>query len=163
VNKVATLVWYYEHPDVDGEHVFGRASANAQQLSNGNWMIDWGNIFWNRGLPSMTEVDSNKNIVWEMTFDEAGQKSYRAHKFEWNPCSRITSSTMGVTFNGSNRTTLSWQPANGAKYYQVDYRLLGAATWSSKSSAKPKVVLNNLLAGGSYEWHVKNELCGKPA
>ena len=73
VNKMATLTWYYQHPDVAAHKVFGRATGNVQRLSNGNTMINWGTIWWDFGIPNMTEVDANKNIVWEMTFDSAGQ------------------------------------------------------------------------------------------
>lgn len=72
VNKIATLVWYYEHPDVNGFKVYGPATGNAQRLPNGNTIIDWGLVPF--GFPNHTEVDANKNIVWEMTFDTIGQK-----------------------------------------------------------------------------------------
>ncbi|MEO6169273.1 MAG: arylsulfotransferase family protein, partial [Chitinophagales bacterium] len=98
VNKVATLVWYYEHPDVGPNKVFARASGNAQRLPNGNTMISWGTIFFNKDIPSMTEVDYNKNIVWEMTFDEEGQKSYRTYKFDFIRCPVIEDSSLASTF-----------------------------------------------------------------
>jgi hypothetical protein len=46
VNKIATLIWYYEHPDVGSAKVYGRATGNMQRLPNGNTMINWGTIWW---------------------------------------------------------------------------------------------------------------------
>lgn len=90
INKTATLTWYYEHPDVNGIKVYGSATGSVQRLPNGNTMIDWGLIPWGSGVPNQTEVDSLGNIRWEMTWDSVGQKSYRVHKYKWNPCIKTT-------------------------------------------------------------------------
>lgn len=156
VNKIATLVWDYEHPDVNGIKVYGPATGNAQRLPNGNTMIDWGLVPW--GLPNHTEVDHNKNIVWEMSFDTIGQKSYRIYKYPWDPCSRITGFTMKATPKPL-KTTLAWGPASGVKKYKVQYRQLGSTNWITlPSSNKTKVQLTGLLSSTSYEWHVQT-LC----
>jgi hypothetical protein len=157
VNKIATLIWFYEHPDVNGNHVFGRGSGNAQRLPNGNTMISWGTIYYGLGLPSMTEVDMNKNIKWEMTFDEDGQKSYRTFKFVWDPCSRITGYTMKAVPK-QTKTTLSWQAANGAQAYILNLRPIGTSNWVSKKTNKVKLILSGLAASTTYEWRVKT-LC----
>ncbi|HUM46897.1 MAG TPA: aryl-sulfate sulfotransferase, partial [Chitinophagales bacterium] len=156
VNKIATLVWFYEHPDVNGFKVYGPATGNAQRLPNGNTMIDWGLVA--AGMPNQTEVDYNKNIVWEMKFDSSGQKSYRVHKYDWNPCSKITGYTMKATPKPS-KTTLAWGAATGVKKYKLQYRKLGSSNWTSAPyTNKAKVVLTGLLASTSYEWHVQT-LC----
>jgi hypothetical protein len=158
VNKIATLVWYYEHPDVNGTHVYGSATGNAQRLTNGNTMINWGLITANKGLPNQTEVDSNKNIVWEMTFDSSNQKSYRVHKYKWSPCSRISAHTMSATTKPGN-TTLKWGVASGAKSYKVQYRLLTSSTWTSAPFTNAvKMKLTGLLPSTSYVWQVQT-LC----
>src|SRR4030095_4804495 len=152
-NKVATLVWYYEHPDVNGNHVFVGATGSVQRLPNGNTLIDWGLLLAGSVFPNFTEVDMNKNIVWEMKFDSGGQTSYRVHKYSWNPCSRITRYTMNVTEQQSN-IVLNWGPATGAKKYEVNYRQLGAASWSTKITSRIKTVLPGLTPS-LYEWKVK--------
>ncbi|MGB3074017.1 MAG: arylsulfotransferase family protein, partial [Chitinophagales bacterium] len=159
VNKVATLVWFYEHPDVNGNKVFARASGNAQRLPNGNTMISWGTIYFDKGIPNMTEVDMNKNIVWEMTFDESGQKSYRTFKFDWDPCSRVSGFTMKAT-KKLGKMILSWQPATGAISYKVNYRPLGTTAWQTKNIKAPKINLLGLLPATTYEWKVKT-VCEK--
>src|SRR6185436_9654901 len=54
VNKVATLIWYYEHPDVGGFGVFGPSSGSVQRLPNGNTLINWGTVSSHPDRPSMT-------------------------------------------------------------------------------------------------------------
>lgn len=159
VNKVATLIWFYEHPDVNGNKVFARASGNAQRLPNGNTMISWGTIVFDKGIPNMTEVDMNKNIVWEMTFDESGQKSYRTFKFDWNPCSRVSAFTMKAT-KKPDKMILSWQPATGAISYLVNYRPVGSSAWISKNIKAPKIKILGLLPATTYEWNIKT-ICHK--
>lgn len=159
VNKVATLVWYYEHPDVNGNKVFARASGNAQRLPNGNTMISWGTIVFDKGIPNMTEVDVNKNIVWEMTFDESGQKSYRTFKFDWDPCSRVSGFTMKAT-KKPDKMILSWQPATGAISYLVNYRPVGTNVWQTKNIKAPKIKILGLLPATTYEWNIKT-ICHK--
>lgn len=154
VNKVATLVWFYEHPDVNGFKVYGAATGNAQRLPNGNTIINWGLIAPNVGLPNHTEVDSNKNIVWEMRFESSKQKCYRIHKYEWNPCSRITGYTMKVKKITPNTATVSWGDATGATSYKVQRRVAGTTEWKSKTTSSGKLKLNNLSPATVYEWRV---------
>lgn len=157
VNKIATLAWYYEHPDVNGNKVFSGATGNAQRLPNGNTLIDWGLATSSKGLPNFTEVDPDKNIVWEMTFDSIGYKSYRIHKYEWNPCSRITGYTMNATIKPT-LVSLKWQPANGAKKYEIHYRIAGSQDWTVKTTGRTILKLTGLAASTKYEWRVKT-LC----
>ncbi len=81
VNKTATLVWEYYHP----QNVYGRAMGNVQRLPNGNTWINWGWVV--PGQPNFTEVDINDNIVFEATFDDSSNKLYRSYRTPWNPLS----------------------------------------------------------------------------
>ncbi|MBX7110207.1 MAG: aryl-sulfate sulfotransferase [Chitinophagales bacterium] len=162
VNKVATLVWYYEHPDVNGFKVYGAATGNAQRLPNGNTIINWGLIAPNVGLPNHTEVDVNKNIVWEMSFESSKQKCYRIHKYEWNPCSRITGYTMKSKKITPTSATVSWGDATGASSYKVQRRALGTSDWKSKTTSAAKLKLNNLAPATTYEWRVLTKCTGLP-
>ncbi len=69
-NMTATLVWQYR----DTPDVFGFAMGNVQRLKNGNTFIGWGAT-----NPTVTEVDSGGNKVYEMSLDE-GLYSYRAYR-----------------------------------------------------------------------------------
>ncbi|HUM48103.1 MAG TPA: aryl-sulfate sulfotransferase, partial [Chitinophagales bacterium] len=155
-NKIATLVWYYEHPDVNGVHVYGSARGNAQRLPNGNTLINWGLIgaAGGSGIPNFTEVDYNKNIVWEMTFDAVDLKIYRAHKYVWKPCSRITGSTMTAEPN-VHKATLKWGKATGASSYLVEYNETGNTEVTTLAVENRKITLKNLSPATVYEWRVK--------
>ena len=154
VNKVATLAWYYEHPDVNGNKVYGAATGNAQRLANGNTLINWGLIKPGVGIPNHTEVDVDKNIVWEMTFESSLQKCYRVHKYEWDPCSRITGYTMQAKKIEQDNATVRWGAATGASSYKVQRREVGTEQWKSKTTSTTKLKLNNLNPGTTYEWRV---------
>ena len=92
-----------------------------------------------------------------MTFDSSKQKSYRIHKYAWNPCSKITGYTMKAVPK-INATTLSWGKATGAKSYHLQYRKIGTNGWSSKSTKTPKIKIYGLSQQTTYEWRVET-LC----
>lgn len=159
VNMVATLVWYYEHPDVNGVPVYGSATGNAQRLPGGNTIINWGLLIPpGAGLPNHTEVDYDKNIVWEMTFDTTAQKTYRVHKYDWNPCSRLTGYTMSATPK-TYKATLNWGKATGAKSYIVEYNKSGDPNVTSVTTTNKSIVLKGLAPNTQYVWRVKTD-CG---
>lgn len=160
VNKVATLVWYYEHPDVGPNHVFGRASGNAQRLPNGNTMICWGTIYWNKNIPSMTEVDYNKNIVWEMTFDTAGIKSYRTYKFDFVRCSVPADSSLSATFLSEDSVLLEWGDASNSSTYIFQYKLASELDWISIETPDNFITLDNIIPEVFYDWRVQT-ICEK--
>lgn len=155
INKTATLVWYYEHPDVNGIKVYGSATGNAQRLPNGNTMIDWGLIPWGTGVPNQTEVDSLGNIRWEMTWDSVGQKSYRVHKYQWDPCSRPTSGLIKVKKILSTSVKVDWEPATGAVSYDVQYRQIGNVSWKIKNTTLSEKKLKGLKPDSVYVFQVR--------
>lgn len=61
-NRVATLVWQYDH----GQQFRSNSRGSTQRLANGNTLICWGNP--GAGNPQATEVDASGNIVWEINF-----------------------------------------------------------------------------------------------
>ncbi|MCY7410163.1 MAG: aryl-sulfate sulfotransferase, partial [Chitinophagales bacterium] len=155
VNKIATLVWYYEHPDVNGNTVFGSATGSSQRLANGNTLIDWGTSTNNPDRPMFTEVDSNKNIVWEMKFDEFGQTSYRVHKYLWKPCEMPKANQISVVKITDSTAKVKWAGINNASSYDLQYRKLGNATWKSKNTTNTYKKLKNLSANKSYEFQLR--------
>ena len=160
VNKIATLVWYYEHPDVGNNKVFARASGSAQRLPGGNTIICWGTIFFNKNIPSMTEVDSNKNIVWEMTFDEEGQKSYRTYKFEFIRCPQPPDSTLSATTLSTDSVLLEWGNSNNSSSYLVEYKLTSQSDWTSIVTTENSLLLENLTPESFYDWRIQ-AICEK--
>lgn len=155
IHKIATLVWYYEHPDVNGVKVYGSATGSAQRLPNGNTMIDWGKISWGLGIPNQTEVDSLGNIKWEMTWDSVGQKSYCVHKYEWNPCARPTSGLVTISNITSSSAKINWTQATGWISYDLQYRLKSSINWKLKTTLQSVKKLKNLKSDSIYVFRIR--------
>ena len=63
VNKTATMVWEFRHdPDI-----LALSGGNAIRLANGNTIVRWGDAAKVGDAPAMTEVDSNEQLVFEIT------------------------------------------------------------------------------------------------
>jgi hypothetical protein len=78
VNKTAELIWEYTHPKM----VYVPLMGNVQRLENGNTFINWGMIKVD-GDPSITEVNPENEIVFEVYFEENFHLLYRSHRFLW--------------------------------------------------------------------------------
>ncbi len=55
----------------------------------------------------------------------------------------------------SSGATISWTAATGAISYNVQYRIVGAATWTSTTSTTTSSILTGLTASSNYEFQVK--------
>ena len=75
--KRATMVWEFNHPD----QMLSLNQGCAQRLANGNTLICWGTLSNNPGA-TITEVDSQNNIVLEIKYPEA-YHSYKVRKVNW--------------------------------------------------------------------------------
>lgn len=158
VNKVATSVWTYKHPQVNGQNVYGSALGSVQRLSNGNTLINWGAILPGKEFPNLTEVTPGGEIVWEMRLkDTYNDVIYRAHKYEWDPCPRPLSSKLKAKDITSVSANLKWHAATGAGSYKLQHRKVGDTDWLNKTidDGSSSKTLNNLLPDTEYEWHVK--------
>ncbi|HUM47619.1 MAG TPA: arylsulfotransferase family protein [Chitinophagales bacterium] len=156
VNKIATLIWYYEHPMVGPANVFGTGSGSIQRLSNGNSIISWGKtINSSSGIPNYTEVDENNNIVWEFKFTDSLQRGYRVHKYIWNPCAVPLSTGITVKKITDNSAKIDWAPVNNALSYDLEYRKLGKPNWKLKNTTNSSKKLINLKPLSSYEFRLR--------
>ena len=155
VNHVATLVWHYEHPYVGGYPVFGPATGSVQRLPNGNTIISWGTNNIHQDRPAMTEVDSSKNITWEMKFDEYGQKAYRVHKYVWNPCAPVNVAQVKVKKITSSSAKVIWYPVKNAASYDLQYRKVGKLGWNLKNTTDTSKKITSLTANKSYEFRLR--------
>jgi hypothetical protein len=79
-NKTATLVWYFIH----NPPVFTDYMGDVERLLDGNTFIGWGSSVVTDGyvFSSMTEVTPDKQVVFELTFDQP-YVSYRAFRSSW--------------------------------------------------------------------------------
>ncbi len=74
VNMIAEKVWEYR-PSPDW---YSRLMGNAQRLSNGNTLINWGDP----ALPKITEISSDTLLVYEADFAPK-MNNYRTFRFEF--------------------------------------------------------------------------------
>ncbi|MFI5135080.1 MAG: arylsulfotransferase family protein [Chitinophagales bacterium] len=131
-NFTANLVWSYAHPQVNGFNMYTKNQGSAQRLSNGNTFIGYGlpNI---AGLYNGTEIDANKNIVWEFRFKDSTEYSYRLYKNVWSP---VGISTIDV----SNQLSIFPNPSNGQVTMKMDFPLEG----------KVMITVSNILGQQVY-------------
>lgn len=64
----------------------------------------------------------------------------------------ITLSTSSIT---SNSAILNWGAVASATSYNIQYRIVGAATWTSTTSATNTKSITGLSATSNYEWQVQ--------
>ena len=82
INKTATLIWEYAHPD----SIVAMSMGSVQRLPNQSTLINWGFFFetFNMGTGILImEVDYDKNIVFELAYPE-NYYAYRARKSDWD-------------------------------------------------------------------------------
>lgn len=60
----------------------------------------------------------------------------------------------------SSSATLGWTAVSGANSYNVRYRVVGAATWTSTTSATNSKALTGLAASTNYEFQVQSVCTG---
>jgi len=82
INKTATLIWEYVHPD----SVVAMSMGSVQRLPNNNTLINWGFFLETNILDVgtyITEVDYDKNLVMSLTYP-VGYYGYRVRKADWD-------------------------------------------------------------------------------
>ena len=76
--NTATKIWEFVHPD----SLYTPTIGGVQRLPNGNTLINFGNLQQLNKGSIVTEVNQNKNIVFQLEYDN-GANLYRAQKFDW--------------------------------------------------------------------------------
>lgn len=156
VNKVATLIWYYEHPMVDGANVFGSGSGSVQRLRNGNTLISWGKtINSTPNIPNYTEVDTAENIVWEFKFNDSLQRGYRVHRYTWQPCAVIAPEGIAVKNIKESSAKFEWNAVHNAVSYDLQFREVGKKKWKTKNATDTKKKINKLNPATGYEFQLR--------
>jgi len=56
---------------------------------------------------------------------------------------------------GDNSIELAWQSVIGGLSYEVRYKVVGATSWTSTSTANTNIILSGLASAASYVWKVK--------
>lgn len=68
-------------------------------------------------------------------------------------------SSVAVSSITSSSATISWSSVSGASSYNVNYRVSGAASWTSASTASTSLGLSGLQSSATYEYQVQT-VCG---
>jgi len=82
LNKTATLIWEYSHPD----NIVAMSMGSVQRLPNQNTLINWGFFFETNLMDTgalIMEVDYDKNIVFELAYP-VSYHTYRVRKSNWD-------------------------------------------------------------------------------
>ncbi|HLT23747.1 MAG TPA: arylsulfotransferase family protein, partial [Ignavibacteria bacterium] len=143
VNKTAELVWEFDH----NKEIFGFAMGNAQRLPNGNTVIGWGT-----GYPSITEVDPNGNIVFEMAQEDSSW-TYRALRYDFRQPDNEIPEEFNLSQNYPNpfnpATNISFDIPSASNVVLEIYDILGR---------KVDELVNTNLTAGDYNilWNAEN-------
>ena len=119
-NKTATKVWEYRNQPDD---FYGGARGNAQRLSNGNTVINWGRAQSGSTLPVVTVVKADGTKAFEMYFIN-NESSYRAFRYIWEGRPFEPPTLVVSTIDPETNLHYSW---NGATHV-ASYRVYGGAT-----------------------------------
>lgn len=135
VNKTAKLVWEYNH----NKEIFAFAMGNAQRLPNGNTVIGWGT-----GYPSITEVDPNGDVVFEMAMEDSSW-TYRALRYDFRQPQNEIPDEFNLSQNYPNpfnpATNISFEVPSATNVVLEIYDMLGR---------KVDELVNSNLAAGNY-------------
>lgn len=106
---------------------------------------------------SVSGLTLGTNYEWQVrTVCSSGTSAYTASATFTTtgtaPCTApATLTTTAVT---TTTATFGWSAASGATSYSIQYRIVGAATWSTGTSATTTYAASGLTAGSNYEWQV---------
>lgn len=96
----------------------------------------------------------------------AAINTYRSGLLTSQGCSAPSGGTIcnapaSVSVSGITTTaaTLNWTSATGASTYNVNYRVSGAATWTTASTAATSYALSGLTASTTYQYQIQT-VCG---
>lgn len=156
VNKTATLIWHYNHPQVNGKEIKSVAMGSVELLPNGNRFIDWGmRAFVNLAdIPNFTEVDSSGNIVWEFWFTDSNFVSYRAFKKPWDRCNLVLPSAMLTDSITTFSADLTWNYNSKVSSYVLQYKKCSETDWTSISLNDTNYTLQGLDENTCYQWRI---------
>jgi hypothetical protein len=150
-NMTVTRVWQY----TPAQPVFTTYMGNVQRLADGNTFLDWGAPWTGGGYQflSMTEVDANNQVVFQLTFDQP-YVSYRAFRLPWQgfpldpPAlafkSDATGLTLGYSWNGATQVA-SWRLYGGGSQNS-----LNLIEEKAKNGFETQSHLTNLPKGECY-------------
>ncbi len=122
---------------------------------------------WSTGTSATTSYNASgltagTNYEWQVqTVCSAGYSAFTAStNFTTTslPCNPATGMATGSITSSS--ATLSWAAVTGAVSYNIQYRIVGAGTWTSTTSTTASKAISGLTASSNYEWQVQTVCSG---
>ncbi len=107
---------------------------------------------------SVLGLTAGTNYEWQVqTVCSSGTSSYTASTTFTTtgvqPCN--TPTTLTTTSVTTTTATFNWAAVTGAVSYAVQYRIVGAASWSAGTSSTTSYNASGLTATSNYEWQVQ--------
>lgn len=107
---------------------------------------------------ALTTLVASSNYEWQVqTVCASGTSAFSASTTFSTPAATVcnTPTGMNTTSITSNSATLNWTAASGAASYNVQYRIVGAASWTATTSTTTSKAISSLVASSNYEWQVQ--------
>jgi hypothetical protein len=98
-------------------------------------------------------------LVWEIHFtDTTTNATYRAHRYEWNPCARPTGNLLSSGEITNSTATIHWSNATNAAKYIIEFRPVGSFNWNVVNSygINTSFELTGLSPSTQYEWRIQS-------
>ena len=173
--------------NVTGFSIGLRRSASGPANVRLAYSTDGGTTWTNQGTdqsPNNASCGTTTTGTWTTSFTVAATNTLKFRAYGFNATSTSgTEQIMNLTINGSvtgsgsscgipsglsssaittTSALLSWSAVTGATSYSIQYRPVGATSWSTTTSGTTSVTLSGLLAATSYEFQVEAICAGGP-
>ncbi len=91
-------------------------------------------------------------------FASGGARSSLATSLGCAPVTFSCGAVSGIstTATTANSTTINWVAVTGAMSYNIQYRLVGNASWTSTTSTNNTKIISGLIASSNYELQIKS-------
>jgi hypothetical protein len=132
VNKTATLVRWFEHPDA----LSAPSQGNSEALDNSDTFIGWG------ALGRFSEIDENNNLLFDANVPP-GYDTYRAYRATWTPDLHDKPTATGqIQGQGSTLVHAIWNGATQIVTWEVQdssahggQKIVASAPWDGLDTA----------------------------
>ena len=140
----------------------GWAAASGATSYNVQYRVV-GATTWTTGTSATTSFNlsgltASTNYEWQVqTVCASGSSAFTASTtFATSAVATCNAPTgMATSTITTTSATLGWAAASGATSYNVQYRVVGATTWTTGTSATTSFNLSGLTASTNYEWQVQ--------
>jgi hypothetical protein len=110
---------------------------------------------------AISSLNSSANYEWQVQ-----SRCSSTQTSSWTSSSTFTTLILCNTPTGLSTTnistsgaTLNWTAISGASGYNIQYRVVGATSWTNTTSTSNSKALTSLTASTNYEWQVQTN-CG---